>query len=431
MKRAVGHGLAAVARRWSLLRRLRELPVDVRLLVLGQLAFNVGFFLVLPFLAVHMTRDLGFAGGVVGLVLGLRTFSQQGLFFLGGGLADRFGVRPVVVTGFVIRIAGFVLLAFADDLPLLLAATVAIGFAAALFSPAVESELARRGGELEAGGGMTRSEVFALFAVCGELGAVTGPVLGGVLLAVDFTVTALVAAGIFVVILVAFLRLLPRRPAAHAGEPMLAGWRQVVTDRAFLAFALADSSWLLCYNQLYLGLPAELERATGGTAALGGLFALAAAMVVLFQLPVAGFVRARAARALPAGFGLLALAFAVVGAAAVVPPWAGAAALAPAVVFVVLLTLGQMVVVPLAQDAVGRLAGERRLGAYFGVLSSAGGLAVLIGSSALGSLYDAARTSGPAAALPWAVTALLPALSALLLVGLVRRAPSVVVRLAP
>lgn len=51
-------------------------------------------------------------------------------------------------------------------------------------------------------------------------------------------------------------------------------------------------------------------------------------------------------------------------------------------------------------------AGERRLGAYFGVLSSVGGLAVLIGSSALGSLYDAARVSGPAAALPWVVTAL-------------------------
>ncbi len=418
--------LGAVARRWSLLRRLGELPPVARLLVLGELAFNLGFFLVLPFLAVHLAEDLALAGGVIGLVLGLRTFSQQGLFFLGGALADRFGTKPVVVTGFVIRILGFVLLALAEELPLLLVGTVATGFAAALFSPAVEAELARRAGELEERGGMSRSEVFALFAVCGEIGAVAGPVLGGLLLAVDFTITALVAAGVFVVVLLAFLRSMPPSPAAHAGEPMLAGWRQVLSDRAFLAFTLAYSTWLLSYNQLYLALPVELERATGDARAVGWLFALAAGMVVLLQLPLAGFVRARigAARALPLGFGLLAASFAVVAVAAVVPPWPGTAALVPATGFVVLLTLGQMTVVPVAQDAVGRFAGEQRLGAYFGVLSSAGGCAVLLGSSGLGLLYDGARVTGPAAALPWAVTAALPAVSALLLIRLVRRVPA-------
>ena len=67
-----------------------------------------------------------------------------------------------------------------------------------------------------------------------------------------------------------------------------------------------------------------------------------------------------------------------------------------------------MTVVPVAQDAVGRLAGERRLGAYFGVLASGGGLAVLGGSALLGSLLEA---QGPPA-LPWAVTAALPLASA-------------------
>jgi hypothetical protein len=143
-------------------------------------------------------------------------------------------------------------------------------------------------------------------------------------------------------------------------------------------------------------------------------------------MTVTGVVRARigAARALPLGFGLLALSFAVVAVAAAFPPWPGMAALLPATGFVVLLTLGQMTVVPLAQDAVGRLAGEQRFGTYFGVLSSVGGLAVLLGSVGLGSLYDAARVWGPAAGLPWAVTAALPAVSALLLVRLARRVPA-------
>ncbi len=34
------------------------------------------------------------AGRLVGFVLGLRTFSQQGLFVIGGALADRYGSGP-------------------------------------------------------------------------------------------------------------------------------------------------------------------------------------------------------------------------------------------------------------------------------------------------------------------------------------------------
>lgn len=408
--------LMSLLRRWSVLGRLAELPGPIRLIVLGQLAFNTGFYLVLPFFALHLTRDLGFGGALVGLLLGLRTFSQQGLFFLGGALADRFGTRPVALTGFVVRIAGFLLLALADGAVLLVAGTVATGFAAALFSPAVEAELARRAGELEREDGPTRSEAFAMFGVAGEVGVVVGPVLGSLLLTVDFAATALAAAGVFVVVLVAFARGMPRRPAAHAGEPVLAGWGEVLRNPAFLAFTAAYSTWLLSYNQLYLALPVELER-VGAAGMLGLLFVLSAVLVVLGQIPLAELVRRRlGARALPVGFGVLALAFA----ATAVLIGLGTAGPVPAIVFVVLLTLGQMTVVPVAQDAVGRLAGERRLGAYFGVLASGGGLAVLGGSALLGSLLEA---HGPPA-LPWAVTAVLPLASAVVMGVLVRRVPA-------
>jgi hypothetical protein len=69
---------------------------------------------------------------------------------------------------------------------------------------------------------------------------------------------------------------------------------------------------------------------------------------------------------------------------------------------------------------VPRLAGERRLGAYFGVLSSAGGLAVLAGSTAVGTLLD------PAVAPPvvaWLALAAVPATSAVVIALLHRRNP--------
>jgi hypothetical protein len=48
----------------------------LRLLIPTQLAFNVGFFAVLPFLAEHLGTAMGTASWLVGLVL--RIFSRQG-----------------------------------------------------------------------------------------------------------------------------------------------------------------------------------------------------------------------------------------------------------------------------------------------------------------------------------------------------------------
>jgi MFS family permease len=403
-------------RRWRLLADLDRLPPVMRLLVGTQLAFNVGFYMVLPYLATHLTDDLALGGGLVGLVLGLRTFSQQGLFVVGGACADRFGAKPVIVAGCALRVLGFLLLGIATGLAGVLAGALLTGFAAALFSPAVESALAREAGERQEAGGLARTDVFAMFAVSGQVGSVIGPLVGTALLLVDFRLACLVAAAAFVLIGLAHLRWLPRREGAHAGERMLAGWAEVLANRRFLAFAAGYSGYLLCYNQLYLALPAELWRATGSRAVLGWLFVLASVLVVVGQLPATRWARGiGGTRAIVLGFGLMAASFAVVAVTTVlpVPPSAW-----PAVVFVALLTAGQMLAVPMAQDLVPRLAGERRLGAYFGVLSSAGGIAVLLGSTAVGALLDPA-VAPPV--VPWLVLTAVPLLSAATIAALARR----------
>ena len=410
---------------WVLVRRLPAVP---RLLLASQLAFNIGFYLVVPFLAVHLAENLALAGGVIGLVLGVRTFSQQGLFFLGGGLTDRFGVKPVVVVGCTIRIAGFGVLAVVESLPGVLLGVVLVGFAAALFSPAVESALADQGRQLEEAGVATRAEVFGLDAIAAKLGSVTGPVLGALLLGVPFAVTCTIAAGVFVVVLVAHVVLLPRELRNGTGpvEPVTAGWGQVLRNRRFLAFTACYCTYLLSYNQLYLALPVELDRATGSQGALGWMFVAAAVSVLLFQLPITARARrAGPSRALPLGFALMSCSFLLVAVLAPVTPPSGVWALAPAIGFALLLYLGQMVAVPVAQDLVPRLAGERRLGAHFGVLASAGGLAVLVGSTGVGALLDLAAVPQPAAAVPWLVLAALPAASAVGLWLLTRRIQSV------
>jgi MFS family permease len=403
--------------RWSAARRgdpdgrgpaTAPLSPLLRLLILTQLAFNVGFFAVLPFLAEHLGRSVGLAGWLVGFVLGLRTFSQQGLFVVGGALADRYGIRPVVLAGCTLRIAGFAWLGSARATWAVVGAVLLIGFAAALFSPAVESEVARQAVLWEESGAGPRTRVLALFTVAGQAGAFVGPLLGGLLLAVDFRTVCLAGAGVFVLVLAGHARLLPQRVPGREPTGVRGGLRPLLRNRRFLALCCGYGAYLLAYNQLYLALPAEVRRVTGSGSALAWLFALSSLLVVTAQLPVTRWAGARLdlRRSMVAGLLLVTAGFLVV-AAARPAGWTGVPGLLPSAGFVVLLTLGQMLVAPVARAWVPDLAEEGRLGLYTGALSSVSGLIVLAGSSVTGTLLD----SGLPGAVPWLVLAAVPALA--------------------
>ncbi|WP_405968152.1 MFS transporter [Streptomyces sp. NBC_00015] len=384
----------------------------LRLLILTQLAFNIGFFAVLPFLAGHLGDTVGMAGWLVGFVLGLRTFSQQGLFVVGGALADRYGVRPVVLAGCVLRIAGFGWLGHAEQTWTVIGAVLLIGFAAALFSPAVESEVARQAVVHEESGGGPRTRVLALFTVAGQAGAFVGPLLGALLLAVDFRAVCLAGAGVFVLVLAGHAWLLPQHIPGRSRIQVRGGTGPLLRNRRFLALCCAYGTYLLAYNQLYLALPAEVERAAASQAPLAWLFALSSLLVVTAQLPVTRWAGERIdlRRSMAAGLVLIAVGFAVVAAARPAGR-TGTAGLLPAACFVLLLTLGQMLVVPATRAWVTDLAEEGRLGLYTGALSSVSGLIVLLGSAATGTLLDA----GLPPAVPWLLLAAVPAAAVALL----------------
>ena len=59
-----------------------RLSPAAKLLVINQFGINVGFYMLMPFLAAYMSGNLGYGAAVVGLVLGVRNLSQQGMFLL-------------------------------------------------------------------------------------------------------------------------------------------------------------------------------------------------------------------------------------------------------------------------------------------------------------------------------------------------------------
>ena len=385
----------------------------------AQFVFNVGFFSVVPFLAGVLRDDFALAGAAVGLVLGLRTAAQQGLFVVGGALADRFGARMLILIGCAVRVTGFALLAWSTaslwtepQLALFVAGTVLTGMGGALFSPALETLVARA--DVARAG--RRTTLFALLAVCGETGAAIGPLLGALVLGWGFAAVAASGAVLFALVAVALAAALPREPAPRrAPRTERRHPFAVFADRRFMALAALASVNLLAYNQLYLGVPASLDRMHAGHETLALLFAWVSVLTIALQLPVVRIAqRMGERRALRAGYVLLSAAF-VTFAVAAPSSASGIRALIPVFGATALLTLGHLVLTPLVLSLVPRFAPRHAWGSYYGLLATCGGIAVLIGNTVLGALY--ARADAVAA--PWVLLALLPLASAWLVPRLV------------
>ncbi|MFJ4683134.1 MFS transporter [Streptomyces sp. NPDC088789] len=413
------------------LGQLRSYDRGVRLLMVNQFTINLGFYMLMPYLAAHLSGTLGLAGWIVGLVLGVRNFSQQGMFLLGGTLADRFGYKPLIVAGCVLRTAGFATLGLVDSLPALLAASAATGLAGALFNPAVRAYLAAGAGQER------RVEAFALFNVFYQAGILLGPLVGMVLTGVDFRITCLVSAGIFAVLSVVQIRALPPRRArtpgtadGGKGRGVLAQWRGILANRPFLLFSAAMIGSYVLTFQVYLALPLEVRRLGGegeaGTAAVAVLFAVSGLSTIVGQTRVTAWCAARCApgQALVLGLAVMGLAFVPLLLATAVPvpePGAGRWLLAavPPTLAALLLAVGTMIAYPFEMDTIVRLSGDRLVATHYGLYNTICGIGITVGNLATGAALDAARAAG-LPALPWLALSALGAACAAALYGLHR-----------
>ncbi|MDT3396767.1 MFS transporter [Streptomyces sp. B1866] len=382
---------------------MRGFPLAIRLLLVNQLGVNTGFYLLIPYLAVHLTDDLGMSAAVVGVVLGVRNLSQQGLFLIGGSAADRLGARGVIIAGCGLRTVGFGLFALGDGLPVLLAASVLSGLAGALFNPAVRAYVAQEAGERKA-------EAFALFNVFATVGALVGPLLGSALLLVGFRASALCAAGVFAALTLAQVAVLPARPVAPSGNSVAADWREAVGNRRFVAFALAMVGMFTMENQLYLLLPDGARHATGWDGAAGAVFLVGTLANLGLQLRVTRVLAARGSRGgwISAGLALMGLAFvppmAVAGTAAGDQDrgfWEAVAYALPVLGGALLLYVGVMVAQPFVMELIPDFGRPQLTGTYFGLFYVVSGVAAAVGNAAVGWAMDAGGRAG-APWLPWA-----------------------------
>jgi MFS family permease len=403
---------------------MRSYPAAVRLLLANQFGVNFGFYLVLPYLAAYLTGDLAMSVATVGLVLGVRTLSQQGMTVFGGSAADRLGNRPLIMLGCGLRVIGFGLFALADSLAGILLASVLIGVAGALFSPACRAYLAQAAGD-------RRLDAFAAFHTASNAGALLGPLTGALLLIWDFRLVAAAAALVFLLMTIAQALALPPQPGAGTGVPrpsVMQGWRLVLSDFRFLAFLAAMCGLFLAYNQLYLLLPLEAVRVTGFPGISSLIFIVATAVGLLASIPLTRWLAPRwgRARSIAAGATLCGLAFVPTAVSASTQHTADSRLPVPDLVWqalpvlaaTALLALGYALALPLIQDVTTSFARGGLTATYLGMSSTVAGVVAAGGNVFVGWLHDAA---GGAPWLPWVFLALLQLTGAGLLMLLHRR----------
>jgi len=362
-------------------------PRQFWLLVAGTALYLVGVQMAYPFESIYLNRRLGVPMTTVGLMLGLSLLAGLPFQVVGGALADRLGRRPVLALAALASAALYAGLGLTGDLRLIVALLVfeaAFGWAQYLIgSNAMIADLVPLA---------RRAEAFSLTRVALNAGTIVGPLLAGWLISRDptfrlpFVTAGAVCLGFFAVIVTLFRETRPPAAATAAGGLVssLRGYAEVLRDRRFVLFSLVALLPLYGFGQVWVTTPIVLEHLFAVDARHWGyLVTFYAACTTLLQFPVVRLVRRRdhsrlmAAASLGTGLGL--------GGAAFVPwPWT--------VLPFLVLSLGLILLVPIASTIVAELAPAALRGRYMGAwtLVYMGGYALgpLLGGWAMDGLGD-------------------------------------------
>jgi len=346
-----------------------------------------GFFAVIPLITVHFIGDLKWSAASVGLVLGVRQLSQQGLTVFGGAWADQIGSKPLILAGCLLRTLGFAGMGFASSLPQLLAASLIAGLGGGLFdAPKNAAIIAVTRPE-------HRTRMFSLTSISGNLGMVTGPLIGAVLLGLGFRVAAVTAGSVYLLAALIMGLTLPwLRPKREGRSSGLNGLTVAACNKDFRRFTLVLIGYFVLSTQLNVLVTLKAVH-LGGMGATGVLYGLSAGLAVALQYPVLRLVETR-----------LPTRVALVGAVSLVGVSLGLMAFATTfptlLACVVLYSLGTMTVYPSQQTLTARFAPPEHIGSYFGFSAISLGVGGAVGNVIGGALSDLGQQLG-LSALPW------------------------------
>ncbi|MGV7961035.1 multidrug efflux MFS transporter MdtH [Photorhabdus tasmaniensis] len=356
-------------------------------LLFDNLLVVLGFFVVFPLISIHFVEQLGWAALVVGFALGLRQFVQQGLGIFGGAIADRFGAKPMIVTGMLLRALGFALIGLATEPWILWLACILSALGGTLFDPprtALVIKLTRP---------HERGRFYSLLLMQDSAGAVVGALIGSWLLQYDFHLVCWTGAVIFVLAAIWNAWQLPAYRISTTRTPIWEGMGRVIKDRRFFTYVLTLTGYFMLSVQVMLMFPIIVNEIAGTPAAVKWMYAIEAALSLTLLYPIARWSekRFRLEQRLMAGLFLMSLSMFPIGLIGEINTLFG---------IICLFYLGTITAEPARETLSASLADPRARGSYMGFSRLGLALGGALGYTGGGWLYDTGHTLNMPQ-LPW------------------------------
>lgn len=362
-------------------------------LLVDNMLVVLGFFVVFPLISIRFVDQLGWAALMVGIALGLRQFVQQGLGVFGGAIADRFGAKPLIVTGMLLRAAGFATMGIAHEPWLLWFSCILSGLGGTLFDPprtALVVKLIRPS---------QRGRFFSLLMMQDSAGAVVGALLGSWLLQYDFRLVCLVGAVLFILCAGFNAWLLPAWKLSTVKTPVREGLSRVLADKRFVTYVLTLTGYYMLAVQVMLMLPIMVNDIAGSPAAVKWMYAIEASLSLTLLYPIARWSEKRFRLEHRLMVGLVCMSLSLL-------PMGMVSNLQQLFTLICTFYIGSIIAEPARETLGASLADARARGSYMGFSRLGLAFGGALGYAGGGWLFDAGKASNQPE-LPWMMLALI------------------------
>jgi MFS family permease len=347
-----------------LIASLRALPRSAWILFAGMFINRFGGFVV-PFLTLYLTSR-GYSADQAGLAIGAYGIGHMAASLVGGHLADRIGRRETIVLSMFAAAIAMLLLSQARALPLIIGLTLLTGLASETYRPASSALLT----DIVPPG--QRLTAFAALRMSFNAGFAFGPATAGLLAGWGYIWLFVGDALTSVLFGLVALLALPRG-VHRSGNG--ADWSDVLkvarSDRRFQQLLVANFGVSLIFMQIASTFGLYVTHLGFSPATYGAVISLNGLLIVFCELPLITFTRRFAARRVMAlGYALIAVGFAANYFARSIPALI-------ACMFV--LTVGEMLALPVASAYLADLAPPHMRGRYLGMSGLTWASALIIG----------------------------------------------------
>jgi MFS family permease len=359
-----------------------EYPSKFWMVVGVMFVDRVGGTMLFPFFSLYITQKFGVGMTQAGIILGF--FSIFGMLgsMIGGALTDKFGRRSLILFGLVFSALSTLTLGLVNAFWMLYPLAVLTGLLSDVAGPANQAMIADLLPEKQ------RAEGFGILRVVGNMAWILGPTIGGLIANTSYFYLFISDAVISCIVAALFYMLVPEtKPEARPGEEgesvlaAFAGYGKVLKDLAFAAFIMAGMFMLLAYQQMYSTLSVYLRDNHGvDPQGYGFLLTSSAITVILFQFWTTRQIKHRPPFLMMAlgtlfymvGFGLFGFVSAY---------WLF-------VMNIVIVTIGEMIIMPTSQALAANFAPEDMRGRYMAVFGLTWGIPSIFGPGLAGVILD-------------------------------------------